>query len=93
MPASNVPACYKSKSYNVHTMCLLVTDVPYNVPACCLLVTKSFTNELNACQQLSPCLSPSIPMLINKVSLKNKVHVHILVLICLLNAAEVTKLS
>ena len=55
LDSSNVPACYQSKSYNVHTMCLLNTKVSLkNLPCVCLLpkcllraynMSTSFTYE------------------------------------------------
>jgi len=80
LDSSNVLACYQSKSYNVHTMCLLVTKVSIRSLQCACQIR----GHLNTCHQLSPYLSPNIPMLANKVSLKKRSR-YILVLICILS--------
>jgi len=66
----SVPACHQSKSYNVHTMCLLDTKVSLNNLRVCLLlkcllrlynVSKSFTNE-----RPLECLSLTVPLFVIK---------------------------
>ena len=77
---------YQTKSYNVHTMCLLDTKVSLKNLHCvrllpkCLLraynVFKSFTNErpLECLSLTVPLFVIKHPMLVNKVSPKNMVY-------------------
>ena len=86
LDSSNVPPCYQSKSYNVHTMCLLNTKVSLkNLQCVCLLpkcplraynMSTSFTYE-RPLEWLSLTVShQTSPWLSTKCPLKNKVHTH-----------------
>jgi len=56
---SNVPACYQSKSYNVHTMCLLVIKGSLKSLQCACLLPKCLLKAYNVCL-LPMCLLKSL---------------------------------